>query len=177
MNFTPIFIHSSAGHFREPILYPCEKSDKLRPCHPRPVQGLALRPQLPPVPPLMSIELILTHPGGAHKDDYLACSLLVAQHGAPIERREPEQGDLDNPAVLVVDVGGEHEPGREPLIITSFSVITPRSERSPWCCRISVSMRTQKWSATGSSPLNGLIPGEQVGRPSGWASIETSSAS
>ena len=60
----------------------------------------------------MSIELILTHPGGAHKDDYLACSLLVARHGAPIERREPEQGDLDNSAVLVVDVGGEHEPGR-----------------------------------------------------------------
>ncbi|MEE2734480.1 MAG: MYG1 family protein, partial [Verrucomicrobiota bacterium] len=60
----------------------------------------------------MSIELILTHPGGAHKDDYLACSLLVAQHGAPIERREPEQGDLDNSAVLVVDVGGEHEPER-----------------------------------------------------------------
>lgn len=60
----------------------------------------------------MATELILTHPGGAHKDDFLACSLLVARHGVPLERREPEQGDLDDPAVLVVDVGGEHDPAR-----------------------------------------------------------------
>lgn len=60
----------------------------------------------------MSIDLIVTHPGGAHKDDFLACCLLVAKHGVPIERREPEQADLDNAAVLVVDVGGEHEPSR-----------------------------------------------------------------
>ncbi|MDE0595498.1 MAG: MYG1 family protein [Roseibacillus sp.] len=60
----------------------------------------------------MSIDLILTHPGGAHKDDFLACCLLVSKHGAPIERREPEPGDLDNLAALVVDVGGEHAPER-----------------------------------------------------------------
>lgn len=60
----------------------------------------------------MAIDLILTHPGGAHKDDFLACSLLVARHGAPLVRREPKETDLDNPSVLVVDVGGEHEPER-----------------------------------------------------------------
>lgn len=60
----------------------------------------------------MSIELILTHPGGAHKDDFLACSLLAAKHGAPIVRREPEQADLDNLSTAVVDVGGEHAPDR-----------------------------------------------------------------
>ncbi len=60
----------------------------------------------------MEIELILTHPGGAHKDELLACCLLVARHGVPIMRREPEQADLDNPAVCVVDVGGEHTPER-----------------------------------------------------------------
>jgi hypothetical protein len=60
----------------------------------------------------MSPERILTHPGGAHKDDFLACSLLVALHGVPVVRREPEPGDLDDPAVLVVDVGGEHDPER-----------------------------------------------------------------
>ncbi len=60
----------------------------------------------------MPIELILTHPGGAHKDDFLACSMLAARHGVPIERRDPEQADLDNANVLVIDVGGEHEPGR-----------------------------------------------------------------
>lgn len=64
------------------------------------------------VRPLMAIDLILTHPGGAHKDDFLACCLLVAKHSAPLERREPEQGDLENPAVIVVDVGGEHDPAR-----------------------------------------------------------------
>ena len=60
----------------------------------------------------MEIELILTHPGGSHKDEFLACSLLAALHGVPIERREPEEADLANPAVCVVDVGGEHDPGR-----------------------------------------------------------------
>ena len=60
----------------------------------------------------MTIESILTHPGGAHKDEFLACSLLIALHGVPIERREPEQADLADPAVCVVDVGGEHEPAR-----------------------------------------------------------------
>ena len=60
----------------------------------------------------MAIELILTHPGGSHKDEFLACCLLAARHGVPIVRREPEQTDLDDPNVLVVDVGGEHEPAR-----------------------------------------------------------------
>ncbi|BCU75906.1 MYG1 family protein [Luteolibacter sp. LG18] len=60
----------------------------------------------------MSLSLILTHPGGAHKDELLACSLLVAVHGVPIERREPTQADLDDVAIAVVDVGGEHDPAR-----------------------------------------------------------------
>ncbi|MFD0892509.1 MYG1 family protein [Luteolibacter ambystomatis] len=60
----------------------------------------------------MSISLILTHPGGAHKDELLACSLLAAVHGVPIERREPTQADLDDVAIAVVDVGGEHDPAR-----------------------------------------------------------------
>lgn len=61
---------------------------------------------------MSEIELILTHPGGSHKDEFLACTLLAAVHGVPIVRREPEQADLDNPAVCVVDVGGEHAPER-----------------------------------------------------------------
>lgn len=60
----------------------------------------------------MGIELILTHPGGAHKDEFLACCLLVARHGVPLVRREPEAADLENAAVCVVDVGGEHAPER-----------------------------------------------------------------
>ncbi len=58
------------------------------------------------------MKAILTHPGSAHKDDFLACCLLIARHGLPVWRREPESADLDDPDVLVVDVGGEHAPER-----------------------------------------------------------------
>lgn len=55
---------------------------------------------------------ILTHPGSAHKDEFLACCLLVAVNEAPVSRREPTQRGLDDPATAVVDVGGEHDGGR-----------------------------------------------------------------
>ena len=58
------------------------------------------------------MKAILTHPGSAHKDDLLACCLLVARHQVPVWRREPEASDLDDPGIVVVDVGGEHEPAR-----------------------------------------------------------------
>ncbi|MEM7602452.1 MAG: MYG1 family protein [Verrucomicrobiota bacterium] len=58
------------------------------------------------------MKAILTHPGSAHKDDLLACCLLVAKHEVPIVRREPDSSDLDDPEIVVVDVGGEHEPLR-----------------------------------------------------------------
>lgn len=60
----------------------------------------------------MTINLIVTHPGGAHKDDFLACSLLAHLHGVPIQRREPTENDLASKATCVVDVGGEHDPAR-----------------------------------------------------------------
>ena len=53
---------------------------------------------------------ILTHPGSAHKDEFLACCVLLAEHPVPIERREPLPNDLADPAVAVVDVGHRHEP-------------------------------------------------------------------
>jgi hypothetical protein len=58
------------------------------------------------------MKLILTHPGSAHKDDFLACCLFVARYLLPVARREPEPHELDDPGVLVVDVGGEHDPAR-----------------------------------------------------------------
>jgi hypothetical protein len=60
----------------------------------------------------MSLSLIVTHPGGAHKDELLACSLLAAVHRVPIVRREPTADDLADPSIAVVDVGGEHAPER-----------------------------------------------------------------
>lgn len=58
------------------------------------------------------IHTILTHPGGAHKDELLACCLMVALHGVPIVRREPVPEDLDDIGTCVIDVGGEHAPAR-----------------------------------------------------------------
>lgn len=58
----------------------------------------------------MSFERIVTHPGGAHKDDFLACCVLLPSSPVPIERRDPEPCDLESPDVAVVDVGSLHEP-------------------------------------------------------------------
>jgi hypothetical protein len=58
------------------------------------------------------MKAILTHPGSAHRDDFLACCLLIARHGLPVWRRDPLPQDLDDPEILVVDVGGEHDPAR-----------------------------------------------------------------
>ena len=57
---------------------------------------------------------IITHPGGAHKDDFLACCLLLAKHPSPIERRNPEQAELENTAIAVVDIGHQHDAARAP---------------------------------------------------------------
>ena len=51
------------------------------------------------------IRQIVVHPGGAHKDDFLACALLVAEYRAPIFRRDPTAQDLADEETAVVDVG------------------------------------------------------------------------
>jgi hypothetical protein len=55
-------------------------------------------------------DFIVTHPGGAHTDEFLACSVLVAVQAAPIARREPSDDDLTRSDVCVVDVGHRHDP-------------------------------------------------------------------
>lgn len=60
----------------------------------------------------MTIQLIVTHPGGAHKDDFLACCLLAHLHGVPIQRREPGEEDLASTSTCVVDIGGAHDAER-----------------------------------------------------------------
>lgn len=59
-----------------------------------------------------TVNCILTHPGGAHKDEFMACCVLMAEHGVPVLRREPVAADMDDPETLVIDVGGEHDPER-----------------------------------------------------------------
>ena len=58
------------------------------------------------------VHTILTHPGGAHKDDLLAACVLAARHGCPIVRREPTPAELDDPNMAIVDIGGVHDPAR-----------------------------------------------------------------
>lgn len=53
---------------------------------------------------------IVTHPGGAHKDDFLACCVLLAENPVPIERRDPTGADLSDASVAVIDIGHQHEP-------------------------------------------------------------------
>ena len=61
---------------------------------------------------MVDITKIVTHPGGAHKDELLATCLLIAKHSCPIARRNPTDADLADPSTAVLDVGGEHEPSR-----------------------------------------------------------------
>ena len=56
------------------------------------------------------IKTIITHPGGAHKDDFLACSVLLSTHSVSIFRRDPTEQELDDPEVAVVDIGHQHDP-------------------------------------------------------------------
>ncbi len=54
---------------------------------------------------------IIAHPGSAHKDDFMAVSVLLATLGkAKVFRREPTSEDLADPNTYVVDVGMKYEP-------------------------------------------------------------------
>ena len=58
------------------------------------------------------IRQIVVHPGGAHKDDFLACALLIAEAPVPIFRKDPQPCDLDDLETAVVDVGFEWNQSR-----------------------------------------------------------------
>lgn len=62
------------------------------------------------VPNDRTFDLVLTHPGGAHKDEVLAACVLIARDGCPVVRREPTRDELADPRVAVLDIGGRHEP-------------------------------------------------------------------
>ena len=64
---------------------------------------------------LAGVSRIVVHGGLAHLDDIMSCALAFAfgvPHDAPIERRNPKPSELDDPATLVLDVGGRHDPAR-----------------------------------------------------------------
>ena len=61
---------------------------------------------------MAKIKKIITHAGSAHRDDFLAVCIALSKCGnvPSIERRDPSPEELDNPEVLVLDVGRRHEP-------------------------------------------------------------------
>lgn len=72
---------------------------------------------------------IITHPGQAHRDEFLACCVLIAEHGdVTIYRRDPTTEELNDPKIYVVDVGGEHIPG-----ILNFDHHQLPREHEPTC--------------------------------------------
>ncbi|MEO0510537.1 MAG: MYG1 family protein [Verrucomicrobiota bacterium] len=71
---------------------------------------------------------IITHPGGAHKDDFLACALLLARAPVSIERRDPTEADLTDPRVAVVDIGHKHDP-----VLNNFDHHQFPKEQAPTC--------------------------------------------
>jgi hypothetical protein len=58
------------------------------------------------------IRSIVTHPGGAHKDDLLAVCVLISESGAPVFRHDPTAEELEDPEIAIVDIGGDHDPSR-----------------------------------------------------------------
>lgn len=67
------------------------------------------------------LKKIVVHAGNAHLDEVMACAIAIASQKicwpkkdrnlAPvIERRDPTAEELENPEVLVLDVGGRYEP-------------------------------------------------------------------
>ncbi|VFQ46246.1 MYG1 family protein [Desulfoluna butyratoxydans] len=58
-------------------------------------------------------ELIITHPGSSHFDEFFALCLILAVHpdtDFTIERREPTAEEVADPTIWVVDIGEEYDP-------------------------------------------------------------------
>lgn len=59
------------------------------------------------------IHTIVVHPGQAHRDDFLAACLALAKYRFDVRtimRQEPSQAMLDDPCVIVLDVGKQLDP-------------------------------------------------------------------
>ena len=52
----------------------------------------------------------IVHGGMGHLDDLLCAALAIARYGVNVERRDPSAEELQDPSILVLDVGGEHAP-------------------------------------------------------------------
>lgn len=78
----------------------------------------------------------ITHPGKAHRDDFYTCCTILARYpGLPIDRRVPTEEELNDPEVLVIDIGGRHEPELGNFDHHQFE---PIPEDQPQSCALSL---------------------------------------
>jgi hypothetical protein len=63
---------------------------------------------------MKQIQLAIVHAGDAHRDEFFALGLAhaagILASDASIVRRDPTAEELGNPEILVLDVGGQHQP-------------------------------------------------------------------
>jgi hypothetical protein len=82
---------------------------------------------------------IITHPGVAHRDEFVACSLIIAARAGGrevlLERREPTREELNSADVYVIDVGSDYSPQ-----VVNFDHHQFGRNDKP-CCAISLVMR------------------------------------
>ena len=62
-----------------------------------------------------NVKTIVTHPGHAHRDDFLSVCFVLAMcaeegNSPSLKRRNPTEEDLNDPSVVVLDVGEQHQP-------------------------------------------------------------------
>jgi len=83
------------------------------------------------------IKRIVTHPGSAHKDDFLATCVLISKFGAPVERRDPTPDELLDPSVALVDIGGSDD-----ATLSNFDHHQYPREHAP-SCALSLVLKAQ----------------------------------
>lgn len=130
---------------------------------------------------------IITHPGQAHLDDFIAISLIIAHDEwvTEVHRRDPTQEELEDPETWVVDVGMiydprnrnfDHHQEHDPYLpegLSSASLVARHLELDtsffPWWEGVdrmdcTGPFRTAEWVGTTwdrlrrvSSPINGFV--------------------
>ena len=56
------------------------------------------------------VDVLVTHPGASHRDDFLVTCMMIYLCRVTVYRREPNYKDIQDPWIMVVDVGGQHNP-------------------------------------------------------------------
>lgn len=80
---------------------------------------------------------IVTHPGPAHRDEFLASCLLLASGRADgIVRRDCDEKDLQSRDTVVLDQGGRHEAEFQNFDHHQFPI------SSPACCSITLVLKS-----------------------------------